>query len=58
MVGDIIELKTGVKLPVDGLVIYANSMLVDESALTGEPDAIKKHPGTDQGDELFLLSGS
>lgn len=58
MVGDVIELKTGEKLPVDGALIHANSMLADESALTGEPDAVKKVAGTEQGDEPFLLSGS
>lgn len=47
MAGDVIEIKTGEKLPVDGMLIHANAMLADESALTGEPDAVKKHAGVE-----------
>lgn len=47
LVGDVVEIKTGEKLPVDGCLISANAMLADESALTGEPDAIHKTPGTE-----------
>ena len=50
MVGDIIEIKTGEKLPVDGMLIHSNAMLADESALTGEPDAVKKNASTEPGD--------
>lgn len=57
LVGDIVEIKTGEKLPVDGILINASSMLADESALTGEPDAVKKTAGVEQGSEPFLLSG-
>lgn len=58
LVGDVVEIKTGEKLPVDGVLLNASSMLADESALTGEPDAVRKTPGVEQGCEPFLLSGS
>jgi Cu2+-exporting ATPase len=43
--GDIIMIKPGEKIPVDGLVIQGNSY-VDESLITGEPLPVFKEPGT------------
>ncbi|MBI5008931.1 MAG: cadmium-translocating P-type ATPase [Bacteroidia bacterium] len=43
--GDIILIKPGEKIPVDGLVIQGNSY-VDESLITGEPLPVFKEPGT------------
>jgi len=40
-------------LPADGVVIQSNDLRVDESALTGESDLVKK---SDSGDPM-LLSG-
>jgi len=40
-------------LPADGVVIQSNDLKVDESALTGESDLVKK---SDAGDPM-LLSG-
>jgi len=40
-------------LPADGVVIQSNDLKVDESALTGESDLVKKSDTTDP----MLLSG-
>jgi len=42
--GDIIAVKPGMKIPVDGTVIEGNSS-VDESMLTGESIPVEKKPG-------------
>ena len=42
MVGDLCELHEGMQLPADGFVISATELTTDESAMTGEPDPIKK----------------
>ena len=42
VVGDIIELRTGDKLPVDCLLLSGSQVQVDESNLTGEPKYINK----------------
>jgi Cu2+-exporting ATPase len=44
-VGDIILIKPGEKIPVDGLVSLGSSY-VDESLITGEPVPVFKEPGT------------
>jgi Cd2+/Zn2+-exporting ATPase len=44
--GDIVVLKPGDRLPVDGLVIAGESML-DEAPLTGESWPVEKTPGDD-----------
>ena len=49
--GDIIEVRPGEKVPVDGEVIYAESFMtadaayVDESMITGEPTPVEKRKG-------------
>ena len=50
-VGDIIEVKKGEKIPLDGVVTEGNTV-IDMMALTGETDAVNAGPGTE------LLSGS
>jgi len=42
VVGDLIKLSEGMDVPVDILVLQSHDITTDESALTGEPDAIKK----------------
>ncbi len=44
LVGDIIIVRPGEKIPVDGIVSEGNSS-VDESMITGEPIPVEKHPG-------------
>jgi len=40
--GDVIQIKEGMDIPADMLVLEAHHLSTDESALTGEPDSIKK----------------
>jgi heavy metal translocating P-type ATPase len=42
--GDLLELRPGERVPVDGKVVEGHSW-VDESMVTGEPLPVEKHPG-------------
>ena len=53
VVGDIVCLDTGDQIPCDGVLLVADGMLVDESALTGEPLDVEK----DTSQDPFVLSG-
>lgn len=50
-VGDLLEVRTGEKVPVDGEVVWAesfmtpNAVYIDESMITGEPNPAKKEKG-------------
>src|SRR4051794_4997894 len=50
--GDVVELRRGDQILVDGAVLSSDGLEVDESLLTGEADPVAKHPGAP------LLSGS
>jgi cation-transporting ATPase E len=52
VLGDLVVLWPGAKIPVDGEVTAATGLEVDESLLTGEADPVDKQPGD------ALLSGS
>lgn len=41
-VGDIIKIKNGMDIPVDGICVEASGVLADESSLTGESDHLQK----------------
>ena len=49
--GDLLEVRTGEKVPVDGEVVWAESFMtpdaayIDESMITGEPNPAKKEKG-------------
>ena len=43
VVGDIVILDTGERVPADGIAINSNNLTVDESSFTGEPSAWKTH---------------
>lgn len=42
VVGDIIKIKAGMNIPVDGIIISSTGVSVNESAMTGESDELKK----------------
>ncbi|MBY0512359.1 MAG: calcium-translocating P-type ATPase, PMCA-type [Gemmataceae bacterium] len=44
VVGDVVLVETGEELPVDGQVLEAVSLLIDESRLTGESMPVAKRP--------------
>jgi len=51
VVGDILIVETGDKLPVDGRLIDSVSLYADESSLTGESNPVKKSASTVFDDE-------
>ncbi|MBD3903888.1 heavy metal translocating P-type ATPase [Chryseobacterium sp. Ch-15] len=59
-IGDILKVKPGEKIPVDGKIIEGNSV-VDESMITGEPIPVEKNmddsvtSGTINGNQAFLM---
>ncbi|XP_073732122.1 plasma membrane calcium-transporting ATPase 4 isoform X3 [Misgurnus anguillicaudatus] len=54
VVGDIAQIKYGDLLPADGILIQGNDLKIDESALTGESDHVRKSLEKDP----MLLSGT
>uniref|UniRef100_A0A674H5E4 Calcium-transporting ATPase n=1 Tax=Taeniopygia guttata TaxID=59729 RepID=A0A674H5E4_TAEGU len=54
VVGDVVQVKYGDLLPADGVLIQGNDLKIDESALTGESDHVRKAPDKDP----LLLSGT
>ena len=52
VLGDVLEVRRGDQIPVDAEVVTAEGLEVDESLLTGEPEAVAKNP------EQEVLSGS
>ena len=55
---DLIELGPGDQIIVDGDVVEAANLEIDESLLTGEADAIAKHPGEHVMSGSFVVAGS
>ena len=56
--GDLVELRRGDQIVVDGPVIAADGLEVDESMLTGESEPVAKHPGDDLLSGSFVVSGT
>ncbi|MFF9477935.1 HAD-IC family P-type ATPase [Streptomyces sp. NPDC014733] len=54
---DVIELGPGDKVVVDGTVLEADGMEVDESLLTGEADPVLKRPGEPMMSGSFVVAG-
>ncbi|KAF0705852.1 hypothetical protein As57867_006881, partial [Aphanomyces stellatus] len=54
VVGDIVRVDLGDIIPADGIVFDENDLKLDESAMTGESDLLKK----DRRLAPFLLSGT
>lgn len=57
VVGDVLFLEAGKVLSVDGILLQAEDLEVDESALTGESDAIYKEKGKRVFSGSSILSG-
>lgn len=59
-IGDLLKVKPGEKIPVDGKITEGNSV-VDESMITGEPIPIEKNlddkvtSGTINGNQVFIM---
>ena len=60
VVGDIIKLETGQKIPADCIVIKASDLETDEASLTGEPESMHKSALTEDnlnhGADPFIFS--
>ncbi|KAJ3450482.1 calcium-transporting atpase [Anaeramoeba flamelloides] len=54
VVGDIIYLQTGSKVPADGILFYSSELKTNESAMTGETKEINKLPEED----CWMMSGT
>ncbi|MEU5898008.1 cation-translocating P-type ATPase [Streptomyces venezuelae] len=57
VLGDLVELGPGDKIPVDGETVEADSLEVDESLLTGEADPVIKKPGDKMMSGSFVVAG-
>ena len=55
---DIIVLRTGDQLVVDGVVVQADGLEIDESLLTGEADPVSKAKGEAAMSGSFVVAGS
>jgi Cu+-exporting ATPase len=59
-IGDLLKVKPGEKIPVDGKITEGNS-IVDESMITGEPIPVEKNiddkvtSGTINGNQVFIM---
>ena len=59
VVGDVIHIESGSRLPADGVVLRSQGLKTNESALTGESNDIAKDAyGARSGASPLLLSGS
>lgn len=55
---DVVQLITGGQLPVDGEVLAATGLQLDESLLTGESQSVHKQPGDTALSGSFVVAGS
>jgi len=58
VIDDVLELRPGDQIPVDGLVLSADNFEVNESILTGESDPIIKNSGGKVLSGSFVVAGS
>ncbi|HYI15322.1 MAG TPA: HAD-IC family P-type ATPase, partial [Thermomicrobiales bacterium] len=56
--GDLLVLKPGDQVLVDGIVVQDSSLSVDESLLTGESDLVQKAKGAEVYSGSFCMTGS
>ncbi|MFF5717054.1 cation-translocating P-type ATPase [Streptomyces buecherae] len=57
VLGDLVELGPGDKCVVDGEVVEADGLEIDESLLTGEADPVLKRPGDQVMSGSFVVAG-
>ncbi|MEU1308847.1 HAD-IC family P-type ATPase [Streptomyces cinnamoneus] len=57
VLGDLVELGPGDKCVVDGEVVEADGLEIDESLLTGEADPVLKQPGDKVMSGSFVVAG-
>ncbi|MFE9248620.1 HAD-IC family P-type ATPase [Streptomyces sp. NPDC007088] len=57
VLGDLVEIGPGDKIPVDGTVTEADGLEIDESLLTGEADPVLKRPGEAVMSGSFVVAG-
>ncbi|MGW5678401.1 HAD-IC family P-type ATPase [Streptomyces sp. NPDC003860] len=57
VLGDLVELGPGDKVVVDGRVVEADGLEIDESLLTGEADPVLKRPGDQVMSGSFVVAG-
>jgi Ca2+-transporting ATPase len=43
VVGDVIRIEAGAKIPTDCILLEGTDFATDESAMTGEPEQVEKH---------------
>ena len=55
--GDLIRVKAGDQVQVDGRVLQATGLSVDEALLTGEADLVRKQAGEDLNSGTFCMTG-
>ena len=61
VVGDLLHLEAGDKIPADGFILHSCDLTVDQSAWNGEPEPIEKDESDDQlkkDGPSFLVSGT
>ena len=58
VLGDVILLKPGSQVPLDGQVLVADGLSMDESLLTGEADHVEKKPGEPLYSGSYCVAGS
>src|ERR1035437_7594409 len=58
VVDDLLELRPGHQVPVDAVVIGCSGLEVDESLLSGEPEAVAKATGDTVLSGSFVVAGS
>jgi cation-transporting P-type ATPase E len=58
VLGDVVLIKAGDQVLVDGEVPYANGLMIDESLLTGESDLVPKKVGDRVQSGTFCMAGN
>jgi Ca2+-transporting ATPase len=48
VVGDVIKLESGMRVPADCILLEGTDFATDESGLTGEPEQVEKSSVTDE----------